>query len=113
VTAITTSLTCHEMFLQYFKRKGLFEKYEYRCVTISSILSAIISGTISNCFEVITVRKQIDHSVKFNDLIKEEGLLLLTKGLKPRILTNAIFYLIFFNTSHFYGKLFNVCLTDD
>lgn len=69
VTSITVSLTCHEMFLQYFKRKGKFEENEYSCVTISSILSAIISASSSNPLEVITVRKQIDHSVKAGDII--------------------------------------------
>jgi len=64
VTAITVSLTCHEIFLQAFKKKGYFDDHEYFCVTLSSIMSAIISASTSNPLEVITVRKQINHAVK-------------------------------------------------
>jgi len=57
VMSVSLSLTCHEIILQFMKKKGKFDDNEFACITVSSILSAIISASLTNPLETITVNK--------------------------------------------------------
>lgn len=112
VMSVSLSLTCHEIILGFLKRKGQFAENEMACITFSSVLSAIISSSLTNPFETITVNKQLHPSLNIIEFIKSEKYWLLTKGIVPWVLFNSIFYIIFFNVSYLFGKLFDVTLTD-
>lgn len=70
--SVSLSLTCHEIILGFLKRKGQFAENEVACITFSSVLSAIISSSLTNPFETITVNKQLHPSLNIIEFIKSE-----------------------------------------
>ena len=68
---------------------------------------------MTNGLEAVTVAKQTNPETKIMEMIREDGLKLLTRGLPARVVYNGGQSLVFFNLVLYIGKLFDVELSDD
>ena len=72
-----------------------------------------IGSALTNGLEAVTVAKQTNPETKIMEMIREDGLKLLTRGLPARVVYNGGQSLVFFNLVLYIGKLFDVELSDD
>lgn len=72
-----------------------------------------VAAAITNPLEAITVAVQVNPLNGIGQIIKTEGLSLITKGLTPRVTYNVCQSVIFFSLIKHIEKSFDVKLEDD
>ena len=80
---------------------------------LSAFLGGALGSGLTNAFDVITINKQTNPNLRIMDLVKEERLKLLTKGLFARVYYNSMQSIVFFNLVVYIGKIYDVELSDD
>ena len=80
---------------------------------LAAFLGGAIGSGLTNAFDVLTINKQTNPSLNLIELIKQERLNLLTKGLFARVYYNSMQSIVFFNLVVYIGKMYDVELSDD
>jgi len=121
---VSLEFTIFEGMIDMFKKRSkmgsegsedFLAKFEpsYKQIIISAFLSGAIASSLTNAPQVITYKKQISPEAKVMDIVRQEKLKLLTKGLLARVYYNAFQAVVLFSMLSFVGKSFNVNLTDE
>jgi len=112
ISNFTLQLTLYELLTAELKKSGEFQKNEYRCVFMCSAISGLVAAMFTNPLEVLAVRKQTNPGANVFKIIRKEKIKLLTKGLAARGLFNSLQAMTFFTAANFFGKFYNVELTE-
>jgi len=112
---VSIQFTIYEYAMLYYKNKYTPEEFELKevyCNMIASTWAGAIASAMTNCLEVVTVNKQTNPELKIMEMVRAQGLRLLTKGLLARVYYNSMQSVVFFNLVLYIGKKYNVELSD-
>ena len=79
----------------------------------ASIFSGMLAALFTNGMEVIVVRSQSETGETVSEILKQEGIKILTKGLGAKLLLTTCSSFMFFMSMHYAGKLFNTNLSEE
>jgi solute carrier family 25 phosphate transporter 3 len=115
-TFVALQFSIYEKMLDYYKKSRSVEQFktqELRINCFAGFAAGSIGSALTNGLEAVTVAKQTNPETKIMEMIREDGLKLLTRGLPARVVYNGGQSLVFFNLVLYIGKLFDVELSDD
>jgi hypothetical protein len=105
----------YEMLIREAKKRDResYEKRKTLFVIKCGLISGFFASGMTNCFEVISVRKQANSKLTIKGIIEEEGMRnLMTKGLGARVSYHSFQSVIMFFILDQIGGFFNVDLTE-
>lgn len=79
----------------------------------ASLLGGAIGSALTNCFEVLTINKQASSEYNLWQVIKNENVSLLSKGIAARVTYNSMHSIMFFHLIFVMGKIYNVELSEE
>ena len=106
----------YERLMLFFKRKwGMeeFEKSELYANMISGLIAGVVAASLTNPLEALTVAKQTQPDLNVLQMVRQEGMSLMTRGLVPRVVYNGSQCFIFFNLMLYVGKQYRVQFNED
>ena len=109
-------MTVYELIIDHFiKTMGLqgFQARENLCVLKASVCSGVIAALFTNSLEVVVVRQQSESGQSVAEILRQEGLKILTKGLGAKLLMTSCSSVLFFMSMTHIGKLFNTNLSEE
>lgn len=112
VSNFTLQLTIYELFTAELKKRGQYQTNEYRWVLFASAISGLVASIFTNPLEVLAVRKQTNPKTDIVKELAKERTKLFTKGLAARGWFNSLQAITFFTAANFFGKFYNVELTE-
>jgi len=101
----------YESLHDYFV-KNYDKELDEKLIIPKSFIAGLLGSGLSNCFDVLAIRKQADSSVKFRDIIKEEWFKIFTRGLSSRLVYYSLHSTVLFSVIDWVGRVFNVNLHD-
>jgi hypothetical protein len=110
------SMTLYELYIdEMMKRFGLeyFKENETMHVIEASIFSSALTVLIMNCMEVIVVRRQSGSTQTIQNMFKEEGYRMFTKGLTAKMIHAVTGGTMFYLSLNKIGKFFDCNISEE
>ena len=109
-------MTTYELIIdKKIKVLGLkkFQENESKHVMQASLVSGVLAALFTNGMEVIVVRQQSESGETVQQILKQEGIKILTKGLGAKLLLTTCSSFMFFMSMFYAGKVFNTNLSEE